>query len=392
MSQFASTRIDPFADEVLRDPYPAYQTFRELGPVFRIEPYDIWAMARYEQVDSTLKDWQTFISGEGVGLKGMNPALPRPMTLQIDPPDHEKGRRILARTMSPGVAKNLRDTFQKEAERKIGELVERGTFDAMTDLAIAYPLKVFPDAIGVSEEGRENLLAWSTFVFNSFGPDNHILARSRDPGLTAQKWIMDRCARSALRPDGIGTMIYEAADAGEITEHEATHLVRPFLTAGVDTTINGLGNTLLALASHPMQFAKLHERPALARNAFEEGLRYDSPVQTFFRTTSREVEMAGDIIPARTKVLVFMASANRDPARWQEPERFDVERPVTGHVGFGSGIHACVGQMIARLEGELVLTELAKRVKSIELIAEPERMLNNTLRGLKSMPVRVTAA
>ncbi|WPM83823.1 cytochrome P450 (plasmid) [Bradyrhizobium sp. 62B] len=201
------------------------------------------------------------------------------MTLQIDPPDHEKGRRVLARTMSSGIAKKLRET--REAERKIGELVERGTFDAMTDLAMAYPLKVFPDAIGVSEEGRENLLAWSTFVFNNFGPDNHILARSRAQGLAAQKWIMDRCARSELRPNGIGTMIYEAADAGEITEQEATHLVRPFLTAGVDTTINGLGNTLLALASHPVQFAKLHERPALARNAFEEGLRYDSPAQTF---------------------------------------------------------------------------------------------------------------
>ncbi|WPM83822.1 cytochrome P450 (plasmid) [Bradyrhizobium sp. 62B] len=112
----------------------------------------------------------------------------------------------------------------------------------------------------------------------------------------------------------------------------------------------------------------------------------------FLRTTSREVEIAGDIIPSRTKVLIFMASANRDPAHWQEPERFDVERPATGHMGFGSGIHACVGQMIARLEGELVLTELAKRVKTIEPIAEPERMLNNTLRGLKRMPVSVAPA
>jgi cytochrome P450 len=392
MSQIPSSPLDPFAIDTLTNPYPVYETFRALGPVFRVDRYDIWAMARFAEVESALKDHQTFISGEGVGLNGMNAALPRPMTLQIDPPDHNKGRRILARTMSPGVAKKLRDTFQEEAQRKVSELLERGTFDAMADLAIAYPMKVFPDAIGITEEGRENLLAWSTFVFNGFGPDNEILAASREKGLAAQRWIMERCVRSELRPDSLGMMIYQAADAGEITEDEAARLVRPFLTAGVDTTINGLGNILLALASHPDQYRKLRERPELARNAFEEGLRFDSPVQTFFRTTSRDVNIGGDVIPAHSKVLIFMASANRDPDRWNDADRFDVERPATGHVGFGAGIHACVGQMIARLEGELVLTELAKRVKSIELTAEPERLLNNSLRGLTTMPVRVTAA
>jgi 4-methoxybenzoate monooxygenase (O-demethylating) len=168
--------------------------------------------------------------------------------------------------------------------------------------------------------------------------------------------------------------------------------VRPFLTAGIDTTVNGIGNTLLALAAHPDEYRKLHHKPELARNVFEEGLRYDSPVQTFFRTTSRDVEIGGGVIPAHRKVLLFMASANRDPARWDRADRFDVERLATGHVGFGAGIHACVGQMIARLEGELIFSELARRVKTIEFTAEPRRRLNNSLRGLESMPVRVTAA
>jgi cytochrome P450 len=349
-------------------------------------------MAGYAEVEPALKDWRTYISGEGVGLAGMNPALPKPLTLQIDPPDHDKGRRVLGRTLSPGVARRLRETFQKEAEIKVSELLERGTFDAMADLAEAYPMKVFPDAIGIRPDGREKLLAWSTFVFNSFGPENEILIASREAGLAAQAWIMECCVRSALRPDSLGMMIYEAADAGEITEHEALHLVRPFLTAGVDTTINGIGNALLALATHPEQFQKLREKPELARNAFEEGLRYDSPVQTFFRTTSRDVEIGGGVIPAHQKVLLFMASANRDPARWADADSFNIERPATGHVGFGAGIHACVGQMIARLEGELILAELARRVKTIELTGEPERLLNNSLRGLKRMPVRVTAA
>ncbi|MBB4360975.1 hypothetical protein GGD65_001997 [Bradyrhizobium sp. CIR18] len=392
MSGIASSQIDPFAPDFLLNPYPAYEALRALGPVFALERYGVWAMAGYGEVEPALKDWKTFISGEGVGLNGMNPALPKPLTLQIDPPDHDKGRRVLGRTLSPGVARKLRETFQQEAEKKVTELINKGTFDAVTDLAEAYPMKVFPDAIGIRADGREKLLAWSTFVFDSFGPENEMLAASRKAGLAAQSWIMDCCARNALRPDSLGMMIYQAADDGEITEHEATHLVRPFLTAGIDTTVNGIGNTLLALAIHPDEYRKLHQRPELARNAFEEGLRYDSPVQTFFRTTSRDVEIGGGVIPAHRKVLLFMASANRDPARWERADRFEVERTATGHVGFGAGIHACVGQMIARLEGELIFSELARRVKSIELTAEPKRRLNNSLRGLESMPVRVTPA
>ncbi|WP_456622376.1 cytochrome P450 [Bradyrhizobium sp. P5_C12] len=392
MTGIACSQADPFAPDFLTNPYPAYEALRALGPVFKLERYDVWAMAGHAEVEAALKDWKTFISGEGVGLNGMNPALPRPLTLQIDPPDHDKGRRVLGRTLSPGVARRLRETFQQEAERKVSELIDKGTFDAVTDLAEAYPMKVFPDAIGIRPDGRDKLLAWSTFVFDSFGPENDLLAASRQEGLAAQSWIMECCARDALRPDGLGMMIYQAADEGEITEHEATHLVRPFLTAGIDTTVNGIGNTVLALATHPDEYRKLHHRPELARNAFEEGLRYDSPVQTFFRTTSRDVETASGVIPAHRKVLLFMASANRDPARWDNPDRFEVERVATGHVGFGAGIHACVGQMIARLEGELIFGELARRVKTIELTAEPRRRLNNSLRGLESMPVRVTAA
>ncbi|MES1150241.1 MAG: cytochrome P450, partial [Bradyrhizobium guangdongense] len=250
MSDLASYDGDPFAREFLADPYPAYETLRALGPVFRIERYDVWAMARYAEVESALKDWRTFISGEGVGLNGMNPALPKPLTLQIDPPDHDKGRRVLGRTLSPGIARKLRETFQKEAETKVSELLDKGSFDAMRDLAEAYPMKVFPDAIGIRPDGREKLLAWSTFVFNSFGPDNEQLGATREAGLAAQSWIMECCARHALQPDSLGMMIYQAADEGEITEQEATHLVRPFLTAGVDTTVNGIGNAVLALATH----------------------------------------------------------------------------------------------------------------------------------------------
>lgn len=202
MSGIASSPIDPFAPDFLMDPYPAYEALRALGPAFALERYDVWAMAGYAEVEPALKDWKTFMSGEGVGLHGMNPALPKPLTLQIDPPDHDKGRRVLGRTLSPGVARKLRETFLQEAERKVSELIDKGTFDAVADLAEAYPMKVFPDAIGIRPDGREKLLAWSTFVFDSFGPENEMLAASRKAGLAAQSWIMECCAGTHCSPTG----------------------------------------------------------------------------------------------------------------------------------------------------------------------------------------------
>jgi hypothetical protein len=157
----------------------------------------------------------------------------------------------------------------------------------------------------------------------------------------------------------------------------------------VDTTVNAIGNALVCLTRHPQEWSKLHAHPELARSAFEEAIRYESPVQTFFRTTTREVVIAGVRLSESAKILMLLGSANRDPRRWREPRRFDIERNASNHVGFGAGAHACVGQMIARLEGEIVLTSLAQRVASIEATGAAVPRLNNTLRGWSGLPVTV---
>ena len=144
-------------------------------------------------------------------------------------------------------------------------------------------------------------------------------------------------------------------------------------------------------ATNPDQWQALRKDVKLARQAFEEVIRFMSPVQTFFRTTTREVDMAGVRIPSDEKVLLFLAAANRDPREWDDPERFDIRRRAVGHVGFGYGIHMCVGQMVARLEAEILLTALVKRITSVSLAGAPERRLNNTLYGLDRLPVTVHA-
>ena len=166
-------------------------------------------------------------------------------------------------------------------------------------------------------------------------------------------------------------------------------LVRSFLSAGIDTTVYGLGNALYCMARYPEQWRALRENPNLIRGAFEEVLRFEAPVQTFFRTTTRAVDVAGVGLGDGEKVLLFLAAANRDPRRWANPDTFDVTRRAAGHMTFGTGIHGCVGQAVARLETEAILTALARRVASFELTGEPERRLNNTLRGFDTMPLRV---
>ena len=168
-------------------------------------------------------------------------------------------------------------------------------------------------------------------------------------------------------------------------------LVRSFLSAGIDTTVYGLGNALYCFARHPEQWTILRENPKLIRGAFEEVLRFEAPVQTFFRTTTRNVEVGGVRMGDGEKVLLFLAAANRDPRRWDKPDTFDVTRRATGHMTFGTGIHGCVGQAIARLESEAILGALARRVASFELAGEPKLRLNNTLRGLDTLPLRVEA-
>ena len=391
-TQAPALDIDPFCDAFLADPYPYHEILRETAPVVWLERYGIFAAARHAEVQTALQDWRTFSSDAGVGLANLNTHevfRPRSIILEVDPPLHDQTRPALAMALSPAVIRALKPTFEAEAEALVGELASRGSFDGVADLAEVYPLKVFADALGLRPDGRENLLPYAAVVFNDFGPPNHLFEETRRGAEAVRDWVIAQCHRGALQPGGIGARVFEAADRGEVSEEEAHKLVRSLLTAGLDTTVYGLGNALFAFATHPEAWAQLRADPSLARQAFEEVLRFELSVQTFFRTTTCETELGGVQLPEGTKILLFLGAANRDPRRWEAPERFDLTRRASGHVAFGYGIHSCVGQMVARLEGEVVLAALARRAERIELAGAPVRRLNNTLRGLASLPLRV---
>jgi cytochrome P450 len=296
---------------------------------------------------------------------------------------------VLSKVLSRPALMRLREDMQRKAEALLDEVLADARFEAVSRLAQAFLLRVFPDAVGVAPEGRENLLRYAEMVFNSRGPRNALFEASTVKVAEVTAWIAAQCRRDALAANGFGAEIYAEADRGTITEEEAGLLVRSLLAAGLDTTINSLAHALHCFALWPEQWQAIRQDPSLVRNAFEEVLRYASPVQVVFRTTTRDTEIAGTRTPEGVKVLLFVAAANRDPRCWQEPDRFDVRRDTRRHVDFGQGIHQCVGQMIARLEAEILIGALARRVRRFELDGQPVLKPNNVLRALERLPVRV---
>ncbi|MCX4647553.1 MULTISPECIES: cytochrome P450 [unclassified Streptomyces] len=387
---------DPFAHQNLLNPEPLHQALREAGPVVHLSRYDVHALARYEQVHAALVDWQHFESGSGVGLANFRHEEPwraPSLLLEADPPRHDAPRGVLREILAPPALRRLRDTWSAAAEELVDQVLGDATeFDALPALAEAFPLRAFPDAVGLGPEGRENLLPYGNMAFNAFGPRNDLVAADAHRAAALGAWVNTQCERAALTEDGFGAAIWAAADRGELTHEQAPLVVRSLLTAGVDTTVHGLSACLYAFATHPEEWQRLCERPELARTAFDEAVRWQSPVQTFFRTATADVDVAGTTIPEGTKILMFLGAANRDPDRWHDADRFDLTRDPSGHVGFGMGIHQCVGQHVARLEAEALLTSLARRVESFELTDTPRRHTNNTLRAWESLPIRVHPA
>src|SRR5215208_5651490 len=366
-----SLDVDPFSNEFFEDPHAIHDTLREAGPLVWLDKWGVYGVARYAEVHAVLNDPLTFCSSRGVGLSDFakeKPWRPQSIILEADPPAHTRTRAVLAQVLSPTAMKGVRDHFTDMAAAKVDELLARGSFDAVVDLAEAYPLSVFPDAMGLKQEGRENLLPYAGLVFNSFGPPNKLRQDSLERSAPHQAYVAEQCQRENLAPGGFGACIHAQADTGQITPAEAPLLVRSLLSAGLDTTVNGIGAAIYCMARFPEQWARFRNEPSLARNAFEEAIRFESPVQTFFRTTTRAVDISGFRIGEGEKVLMFLGAANRDPRRWQNADTYDIKRQTSGHVGFGSGIHMCVGQLLARLEGEVMLSALARKVATIEIV------------------------
>lgn len=387
--------LDPFSEEVLNDPFAAYASIRDAGPVVYLDRYRCYAVARHAEVRAVLRDWQQFSSAlGGIGLGDIRePGAWRPAgpIVEADPPDHTRVRGLLNRLLSPAVIRTWKEAFDREADEMVERLVEAGSFDGVKDVAEYFVYTAFPRVVGLAPtEGlHEKLSLVGELNFDGLGPRNERFLETERKVQAILPWYTKSYQRENMLPGGFGELIYQAGDAGEIDPAVCPGLLHSFLRGGMDTTVSAIGSVLEHFATKPGQWEMVRADPALARAAIEETVRLDAPITSLFRTTTRDVELAGAHIPADTKVQVFLGAANRDPRFWERPDEFDITRSTLGHVAFGFGVHTCVGQMIARMEGEAVVKAFARRASSIELAQPAVRRINNTLRSLASLPLRV---
>ena len=386
----ASWDVDPYSEEFLLDSVPRYAALRGMGDFVYIPKYSILATGRHKTVTEILARTEQFVSSRGTGINDYtvreNWRKPS-IILEVDPPYHTRTRTAMMRAMTPAVVNGFKPMFQAEADHLVGMLVGKGSFDAITDLAENYSIGVFPKAVGLKSVDRRKIIDYGIMTFNANGPDNERTREWMKRGADTVPWITESCKRSSLLPEGMGQTIYAQVDSGQLTEEEAAMLVRAFLAAGMDATIAAVGITLWSLATNPAEFAKLKADPSLARGVFDEALRLNAPVHHFYRTCVADTEVAGVVIPAHAKVMMSYASANLDPEKFDDPDRYDITRKTTGMMTFGTGLHSCIGQMIARAEGEAMVAALAQRVERITLTGTPVWRPNNFVRSLISLPL-----
>lgn len=394
-SSIAVLDVDPYDDGILTAPHSYWRDLRAAGEVVYIPRYGVLAVGRYDTTRITFSDHERFVSSRGVGLLDFTigkPWRPPSIILEVDPPDHTRTRTIMARVLSPKVVKGLEEMFRETAERLVDEALDKGEIDGVTELAELFPTSVFPRAVGMTEVDVRNLVDYGAMAFNALGPDNAIRRAALERAPEVVDWITSACARERLDGAGLGALVYRAADEGLIRADEAAMLVRSFLSAGVDTTVTGIGNALWCFSRNCGEWDRLRADPGQSRAAFEEVLRYTSPVHTFARTANVDTEIAGHPVREGTKILCALGSANMDPDKWGDPEVFRIDRRPTGHLAFGAGIHGCVGQVLARGELEAVLSVMARRVRRIEPAGEAIWRPNNAIHALASLPLRLVPA
>jgi cytochrome P450 len=382
--------IDLFSRDSVRNARAVDDALREFAPVVRLADGTVM-IARHADVTAGLQDWHTFSSKS---RPWHDPKSLRPeILLTDDPPRHTHVRQVMTTVLSAQVLAKLRPSFERDAAALLDSLLLRQgeTLDAVREITQSFVYKALPDAIGLGIAGREHMYAFSHMVWATMGPENELFREAMVNLEPVLKWLEQCCDRQNLSAGGIGMMLYGLADDGVITQAEAKLLLQTVLAAGADTTILTMANALRAFALFPSEYQKIRTDPGLVRVAFDESLRWDSPSRMAGRITTREVDIGGYAVPAGQRVGLMFAAANRDPRAWSDPDRYDLSRDLKKQVGWGYGVHACVGRILAQLEASTLLTEVARRVARIEIAAEPEPWMTTIGHGPATLPIRLYA-
>jgi cytochrome P450 len=388
--------IDLFSDEMLYDPYPAYAELRELSSAVYLTPTDAYALTRYDDVKAALADWDLFSSENGVALNPQMNEMLKPSIICAAGQPHDKMRSLLSRCLSPKAIRGLGETIQEKANALVDDLVTRGSFDAITDLAYPFPVGVVIDMIGFPTDHVADITRWADAGFQATGPANP-RALAGFPLLAEMFDYLQTLTPNDFEPGQMGHGMFEAAERGELPHGDVIPMLWNFTGPAMDTTISAIGHAIWRFAQEPEKWKALRADRSLIPSAALEVLRMDAPIQLFTRELSRSTTVGDVDLPAGAKVLMLYGAANRDHRHYPDPDTFDIARNPVDHLSFGYGIHSCVGQGLARVEIHSMFEALADRVEVFdiddpEMLARPPRHLNNLIRSIESLPVTIEPA
>jgi len=392
-----NVEFNPMDPAFIEDPYPTYHLLRSEDPVHH-NPLGFWVLTRYDDVVAALRD-PRLIKEPIAAFVAARTGAPAPAgglsMLDRDPPDHTRLRGLVNKAFTPRVVEKLRPDIQDVVDGLLAKVQDTHSMDLMEEFAFPIPVIVICQMLGVPVEDRERFKKWGLDIARGLDaimlpPDSDVVRRSTQSRQELAGYFRQLIAqrRSSPRDDLLSGLIAaeEAGDKLSETELLATCIL--LLVAGHETTVNLIGNGTLALLRHPEQLRRLRDEPGLIGSAVEELLRYDGPVQRTARIPSEDLTIAGHTIPKGDMVLPFIGAADRDPAQFPDPDRLDLGRADNRHIAFGWGIHFCIGAPLARVEGQIAIATLVRKLPKLALASEkPEHRLSLTLRGLKTLPV-----
>ncbi|GGP37531.1 cytochrome P450 [Saccharothrix coeruleofusca] len=396
--------FDPRDPAFLADPYPAFAELRERGEVHHHEGMGLAVAVSHAASSAVLRHrdlGRIWTDARPVEAFTSFNLLHRNSLLENEPPTHTRLRRLVASAFGRGHVERLRPWVARLADRLVDDLAARirdeGSADLLTHVAGPLPVEVIAELLGVPEADRPLLQPWSNTIVKMYEyglPEEQRAAAERASGEFVA-YLRELAARRRAEPgdDMVSSLVAVTdTDGAKLTEDELVATSVLLLMAGHEATVNVIGNGVLALMRHREQWERLVADPSLLPTAVEELIRYDSPLQLFERTATRPVEIAGHVVEPGQKIAALLGAAARDPRVFADPDRLDIGRSPNPHLGFGMGVHYCLGAPLARIEVQAALGSLVRKLPGIELAAEPHRRAEFVMRGLHTLPLTAPAS
>ena len=390
--------LNPFSYDFQEDPYPTYRWLRDEMPLYRNDAMDFWALSRFRDVAAAFLDWETYSSVDGLLLEKLDPAYRAmmPMMIFMDPPQHDRLRKLVSHAFTPRRLATIESFIRDRAISLLEPLAAAGGGDFVRDFSTPLPMDVIFTLLGAPEADRAQVREWTDVALSRDPGTDAVPPRAMEAGMNALRYWYQLVQDLRRHPnDGLICALFDAAveteDGGttELSDAEVVGFCTLLGAAGSETTTRLLAFAALLFSRHPAEYAKVLAEPGRIPAAVEETLRWASPAQYAVRTVTRDVEWYGRTVPAGARILLLLGSATRDEREYLDPDHFDIDRRIPQQLGFGQGVHFCLGAWLARLETRVALEEFVRSFPRYAVDeARSRRVHMSNVHGYECLPFR----